>query len=50
MKPDIKNNDIQECQQYVPASVKVIDLSTNGIICLSNGTEDSQEGSTEDWF
>lgn len=42
MKQDIKNNDLQERQAYVPASVKVIELSTRAMLCASplpNGTD-----------
>lgn len=50
MKENIKNNELRERQTYVPASVKVIEVTARRIICTSGGTEDSQEGSTNDWW
>lgn len=38
MKEDIKNNKRQEHQTYVPASVKVIEVAAQRVICLSGGT------------
>lgn len=35
MKQDIKNNEPQERQAYVPASVKVIEFTAQTIICTS---------------
>ena len=37
MKQDIKNKELQERQAYVPASVKVIEITAQGIICQSGG-------------
>ena len=50
MKQDIKSNELQERQGYVPASVKVIETSVQRVICASGeGTQEySQE--TPDWF
>ena len=42
MKQDIKNKEPREHQAYVPASVKVIEVTAQRIICTStppNGTE-----------
>lgn len=42
MKQDIKNKELQERQTYVPASVKIIEITVQRIICTStplNGTE-----------
>lgn len=41
MKQDIKNNYQRERQAYVPASVKVIEVAAQKVICQSvpNGTE-----------
>ena len=42
MKQDIKNKEPQERQTYVPASVKIIEITVQRIICTStppNGTE-----------
>ena len=50
MKQDIKNNELRERQAYAPASVKVIEVTAQKIICQSGGTEDSPEGVTNDWF
>lgn len=51
MKQDIKSKELRERQTYVPASVKVIELTAQRIICTSGGTtEDSQEGSTTGWW
>ena len=50
MKQDIKNNELRERQAYVPASVKVIEVTAQRVICTSGGTEDSLEGVTNDWF
>ena len=38
MKQDIKNNEPQERQTYVPASVKVIETSVQRVICTSGDT------------
>ena len=35
MKQEIKNNELQERQKYVPASVKVIETSVQRVICAS---------------
>ena len=50
MKQDIKNNELQESQAYVPASVKVIEVTAHRVLCASGGTENSQEGDTTDWW
>ena len=36
MKQDIKKNEPQERQAYVPASVKVIEVTAQRIICTSS--------------
>ena len=36
-KPIIKNNELREQSKYTPASVRVIKLSAEGIICASGG-------------
>lgn len=38
MKQDIKNKEPRERQEYVPASVKVIEVTAQRVICTS-GTE-----------
>ena len=35
MKQDIKNKELQERQAYVPASVKVIEVTTQRVLCGS---------------
>ena len=50
MKQDIKNNELRERRYYVPASMKVINVTAQRIICQSGGTENSLEGSTDDWW
>ena len=47
MKQDIKNNDLRERQTYVPASVKVIELTTQKIICTSTEKYGREEWPTE---
>ena len=48
MKQDIKNNESQERQSYVPASVKVIEVTAQKVLCQStpNSLEQYQR---EDW-
>ena len=48
MKNDIKNNESQERQAYVPASVKVIEVTTQKVLCQStpNSLEQYQR---EEW-
>lgn len=36
MKQDIKNNELRERQTYVPASVKVIEVTAQRVICGSS--------------
>ena len=36
MKQDIKNKEPQERQAYVPASVKVIEVTAQRVLCGSN--------------
>ena len=51
MKETIKNKEPQERQAYVPASVKVINITAQKVICTSpNGnTEDLEETSFTNW-
>ena len=35
MKQDIKNNELQERQAYVPVSVKVIKVTAQRVLCQS---------------
>ena len=50
MKKEIKNKEPQERQAYVPASVKVIEVTAQRVICQSGGTENSSEGDTSSWW
>ena len=50
MKENIKKNQLRERQTYVPASVKVIEVTAQKIICQSGGTENSGEGDTSSWW
>ena len=45
MKQDIKNNELRERHTYVPASVKVIEVTAQRVICQSVGNpwDDSME-------
>ena len=36
MKQEIKNHELQERQAYVPASVKVIEVTAQRVLCGSN--------------
>ncbi len=36
MKQDIKNKELRERQTYVPASVKVIEVTAQRVLCGSN--------------
>ena len=47
MKNDIKNNEPQERQKYVPASVKVIEVTAQKVMCTSpspNGFDPYNDG------
>ena len=35
MKENIKNNELRERQEYVPASVKVIEVTAQKVLCGS---------------
>ena len=39
MKNEIKNNELRERQAYVPASVEVIEVTAQRIICDSGNDE-----------
>lgn len=49
MKQDIKNKEPQERQAYVPASVKVINVTAQRVICTSGGTQD-YNNDTNNWW
>ena len=49
MKQDIKNKEPQERQAYVPASVKVIEITAQRVICTSGGTQDYTSDDTKWW-
>ena len=48
MKQDIKNNELRERQTYVPASMKVINITAQKVLCQStpNSLEQYEK---EDW-
>ncbi len=48
MKQDIKNKEPQERQAYVPASVKVIEVAAQRVLCVSN--EKYNDGNTSGWY
>ena len=50
MKEKIKNDALRELRTYVPASVKVIEVTAQKIICQSGGSENSGEGDTSSWW
>ena len=41
---DNKNSEPQDRQEYVPASVKVIEVATQGILCASGEPSDTYPG------
>lgn len=49
MKQDIKNNYQRKRQAYVPASVKVIEVTAQRIICQSGGTQDYNNDNLKWW-
>ena len=51
MKQEIKKFNEQERQEYVPASVKVIEVATQGILCASGtGNDEYSPGNTRGWY
>ena len=49
MKQDIEKNQLQERQDYVPASVRVIETSVQRVICASDN-EGYNDGDTSGWY
>lgn len=45
MKQDIKSKEPQERQSYVPASLKVIEITSQGILCGSGNYPPQYPGS-----
>ena len=43
MEQDIKYNDIQERQAYVPASVKVVEIAVQRVLCGSTEQYGNEE-------
>ena len=43
MKQDIKNKEFRERQAYVPASVKVINVTAQRVLCGSNEQYSSED-------
>lgn len=50
MKQDIKNNEQRERQGYVPASVKVINVTAQKVLCVSGDGTQQYGNETPDWF
>ena len=44
MKQDIKNNELRERQAYVPASVKVIEVTAQRVLCGSTQQYEPEDG------
>ena len=48
---EIINFNEQERQSYVPASVKVIEVTAHGVLCASgDGTQQYSPVNNPDWF
>lgn len=47
MKDNIKNNETQERQAYVPASVKVLEVTSQKVLCQSGGEYNDPFGTPE---
>ena len=47
MKQDIKNKEPQERQAYVPASVKVIEVTAQKVLCQSGGPYNNPFGTPD---
>ena len=54
MKENMKYNRPQERQTYVPAKIKVIEVTTQRIMCMStmDGTQNESydDGDTSGWY
>ena len=52
MKQDIKNKEPQERQDYVPASVKVIEVTAQKVLCISGETSNDEytNNNNPNWF
>ncbi|MCQ2171160.1 MAG: hypothetical protein MJZ17_00165 [Bacteroidales bacterium] len=48
MKENIRNKELRERQEYVPASVKVIEVTAQKVLCGSNPNSPEQYG-TDTW-
>ncbi len=48
MKQEIKNNELRERQKYVPASMKVINVTAQKVLCQSTPNS-LEQYETEDW-
>ena len=49
MKQDIKNNELRERQTYVPASVKVIELTALRAILSTSNPNGTEQYGTDTW-
>ena len=47
MKNEIKSKELQERQAYVPASVKVIEVTAQKVLCQSGGEYNDPFGTPE---
>ena len=47
MKQEIKNNELRERQKYVPASMKVINVTAQKVLCQSGGPYNNPFGTPE---
>ena len=50
MRQDIKNKEPRERQAYVPASVKVIEFTTQKVVCTSPGWNDTDSNPEQTVF
>ena len=51
MKQVIKNNELRERQTYIPASVKVIEVTAQRVLCISGDTnEEYTNNNNPNWF
>ena len=49
MKENIKNNELQERQAYVPASIRVINVTAHGAILAASNPNSPEQYGNEDW-
>ena len=49
MKQDIKNNELREHQAYVPASIRVINVTAHGAILAASNPNSPEQYGNENW-